>query len=621
MHRLSWVVVSMLSIAAAPGGHGAEQPEAILSIGEGWQSALVAHELEPAAPPDFDRPTTAELERVDLWYGARLPGLPGGPRVLVFASTGEAVDVWLDGRRVHQVEDRAASRRMSIHVVTLHDPGGRFLSIRLSLANRGTSIEGVPLLASPSRSSEAVGEVVRDLVWGDLSRVTASIILLVTGLAAVLISIVRWKSREHALLYFGLFATLYGARLLFDSTAALLLGVPQPERWFVISWITYLINVPAWFFAMEVLGRGWRSSVVWMTRIFVVLFFAGVVSDLVRAEPLSIDRINSLAVLVGAAVLIGNLARWETLRSKDGKIFTGGLAIFGVFAILENLRGLGFLDWDYGVEWVGFLTLCAALGWIALRRFVAGEAQLIEIEKELEMARSIQQSILPVVPPSSDRLEICARYLPMTAVAGDFYDYFEFPDGRIGVLVADVSGHGVPAAMVASMVKIAAVTQSEISSDPAKMMAGLNQALCGHLERDFVTATCLVFDPASSSVAVCNAGHPPPLWLDGSSVRPLGDYGILLGRFSTASYRAASIPLEGGDRILCFTDGIVEARNAEGDEYGYSRLEDRLRAMRDAGLDEMLDGLIREVESWNGASPQGDDLTLVAIDVGGARSE
>ena len=136
--------------------------------------------------------------------------------------------------------------------------------------------------------------------------------------------------------------------------------------------------------------------------------------------------------------------------------------------------------------------------------------QLSAIQHELEMARKIQLSILPREVPRVEGVEIAARYVPMTSVAGDFYDFIPVDDKRFGALVADVSGHGVPAALVASMLKIALAAQSPHASDPARVLAGLNQALCGKFATHFVTAAYLFVDTGEGDDRLCRRRASPP---------------------------------------------------------------------------------------------------------------
>ena len=133
--------------------------------------------------------------------------------------------------------------------------------------------------------------------------------------------------------------------------------------------------------------------------------------------------------------------------------------------------------------------------------------QLLAINMELEMARQIQLSILPRSTPKIQGLEIVARYLPMTSVAGDFYDFIVVDEKHVGILVADVSGHGLPSALIASMLQVALTAQAGHASDPARVLSGLNQALCGKFELNFVTAAYVYVDMEKKLLTYAGAGH------------------------------------------------------------------------------------------------------------------
>jgi phosphoserine phosphatase RsbU/P len=137
--------------------------------------------------------------------------------------------------------------------------------------------------------------------------------------------------------------------------------------------------------------------------------------------------------------------------------------------------------------------------------------QLLSINHELEMARQIQLSILPRETPKIKGLDIAARYVPMSSVAGDFYDFIVVDEQHLGVLVADVSGHGLPAALIASMLKVALAAQFTHASDPARVLGGLNQTLWGKFSHHFVTAAYLFVDMEKNSMSYSAAGHPPLL--------------------------------------------------------------------------------------------------------------
>jgi phosphoserine phosphatase RsbU/P len=246
--------------------------------------------------------------------------------------------------------------------------------------------------------------------------------------------------------------------------------------------------------------------------------------------------------------------------------------------------------------------------------------QLLAIQKELETARKIQLSILPSEIPKIEGLDIAARYVPMTAVAGDFYDFIVVDDKHIGILVADVSGHGMPAALIASMLKIALSAQVVHAADPAKVLSGLNQALCGKFQHHYVTAMYLFVDMQERTLRYAGAGHPPLLLRDESSkgVRDVVENGLFLGTFPFATYSSVELPLRAGDRVLLYTDGISEATNPGGVEFGVVCFRRFLEAEESDSADQFADRLLEELSHWSDRGSAGeldDDLTMVAIHV------
>jgi phosphoserine phosphatase RsbU/P len=246
--------------------------------------------------------------------------------------------------------------------------------------------------------------------------------------------------------------------------------------------------------------------------------------------------------------------------------------------------------------------------------------QLRMIQRELDTAREIQFSILPAKIPKIDGLDIAARYIPMTAVAGDFYDFIVVDEKHIGILVADVSGHGMPAALIASMLKIALAAQVDHAADPAQVLLGLNQALCGKFQQLYITAAYVFIDMAKRTLTYAGAGHPPlVLWGDSSAgVRAVEKNGLFLGMFPWATYSSLELPLSAGDWCLLYTDGIPETANHAGVEFGPGRFREFLAAELSSSANQFADRLIEELSIWAARSPGeelNDDITMVAIHV------
>jgi len=244
--------------------------------------------------------------------------------------------------------------------------------------------------------------------------------------------------------------------------------------------------------------------------------------------------------------------------------------------------------------------------------------QLATINNELEMARQIQLSILPSGAPRIAGLEIVPRYVPMSAVAGDFYDFIAVDETHLGVLIADVSGHGLPAALIASMLQVALAAQVSHAADPGRVLSGLNQSLCGKFQTNFVTAAYLFVDAEKRIIHYAGAGHPPMLFWSRSAaaVREVCENGLVLGQFPETTYDSVVFQAGLGDSCLLYTDGVVEARNPSSEQFGTARLRAFLES--NASLpggplaDKLLDALWQWSELGMGQS-QSDDITLLAL--------
>jgi phosphoserine phosphatase RsbU/P len=244
--------------------------------------------------------------------------------------------------------------------------------------------------------------------------------------------------------------------------------------------------------------------------------------------------------------------------------------------------------------------------------------QLLTIQKELETAREIQMSILPSSIPQLEGLDIAARYIPMTSVAGDFYDFIVVDEKHLGILVADVSGHGMPSALIASMLKIALAAEIAHAADPAQVLLGLNQTLCGKFQHHFVTAAYLFIDMLKGTLTYAGAGHPPLLlWSQSSEgVRDLEENGLFLGKFPWATYTSRELPLNPGDWCLLYTDGIPETVNPGTVEFGTDRFKQVLETDESTSADQFADRLLEELALWSARGPAedlDDDITIVAI--------
>jgi phosphoserine phosphatase RsbU/P len=322
-----------------------------------------------------------------------------------------------------------------------------------------------------------------------------------------------------------------------------------------------------------------------------------------------LNDLNSLVVIVGVVSLCILTFR-QRMVEKDEAVFRAGLLTFVAFVLWTNAATL--LGYQTGSELYGFAVFLCCLGYVAARRALDRDQKLNSLQQELEVARRIQLSILPEAFAPSEHFTVAARFVPMTSVAGDFYDFIHNGNGAVGLLIADVSGHGVPAALIASMMKVAISSQQHHADDPARLLAGVNEALCGNTQNQFVTAAYVHLDAGCGKLCYGAAGHPPMLLLRDDQVFRIEENGLVLAVLPSAVYASKNQPLLHGDRLLLYTDGIIEAANAGGEEFGYERVENLLRSSAKVPPDETADLILNTVSGWS--SSQSDDLTVIVCD-------
>jgi phosphoserine phosphatase RsbU/P len=234
------------------------------------------------------------------------------------------------------------------------------------------------------------------------------------------------------------------------------------------------------------------------------------------------------------------------------------------------------------------------------------------------MPRKILRSILSTDVPASANFNVVTRYVPMTAVAGDFYEVVTMDDQRAGLFIADVSGHGVPAALIASMVKLAVDSKRASFASPAELLTGLNALLYRNARPQLVTAAYAYLNCESHQLLYSAAGHPPMLLWRRKEVMAVEQNGLLLAAFPFATYSATTITLEAGDRILLYTDGVLEATNSEDIEFGRDRLSALLNKSATHSISDVADFIVAEVSAWS--NKQGDDSTVLLCEYNGSGS-
>jgi serine phosphatase RsbU (regulator of sigma subunit) len=239
------------------------------------------------------------------------------------------------------------------------------------------------------------------------------------------------------------------------------------------------------------------------------------------------------------------------------------------------------------------------------------------IEQELRVARRIQHASLPKEVPELEGWEISPHYQPARQVGGDFYDFHPLSEGRLGVVVGDATGHGVPAALVMSttcgMLQVAA--QALASSSPREVLSRVNETLMARIPPSmFVTCFYAILDPESASLRYANAGHDLPYLWHGGDAEELRARGMPLGLMPGMSYEEGEASLREEHGVLFYSDGLVEAHNPKGEMFGFPRLR-ALVAEHDDGEQSLIDSLLDALYSFVGEGwEQEDDITLLTLE-------
>ena len=298
-------------------------------------------------------------------------------------------------------------------------------------------------------------------------------------------------------------------------------------------------------------------------------------------------------------------------------IFRGQLS--GVLAVANPISGRAFTDTEFSLA-KSLGEQCA----LALQNAEAVSALLMrnKLEFDLRLASSIQRYLLPENLPQTDSLEFAVKYLPQQLIGGDFYDFFKLPHGKIGVVIGDVSGKGIPAAILMALCQTKLRYIAMSGKSPAQTLCLLNSEMVHAMRSDmFITIIYLVIDPKSGEARFARAGHEPPLLARADSdeaAQPLKSSGMALGMVSEELFdevmEDASFKMNSGDVLVLYTDGLTEAANPEGGEFTAKKLAQTISTLRSRNANDLNDEIIKSVESFMGpGNKYGDDLTLLTV--------
>jgi len=255
----------------------------------------------------------------------------------------------------------------------------------------------------------------------------------------------------------------------------------------------------------------------------------------------------------------------------------------------------------------------------SIQRLLDERTQRLRLEQEIVLARQVQESLFPARLPSLDRVSLAARCLPARNISGDFYDVIEMGPDTVALLCADVSGKGISAALLAASLQ-AAIRSSTFngasSVEPAALLDRTNAEICRRIpDNRFITAFLAIYELSTRRLRAVNAGHCAALLFksDGSPVESLQTGGLPLGMFCSSRYQQQEQTLPPGSVLIAYTDGLVEAENAKGEEFGEQRLLELCQAHSTAAPDVLADKLLKSNTEWSAGAPLLDDVTLLIM--------
>lgn len=242
------------------------------------------------------------------------------------------------------------------------------------------------------------------------------------------------------------------------------------------------------------------------------------------------------------------------------------------------------------------------------------------LQREINLAKNIQISLLNGKVPKVEGGEVFGSTLPARLIGGDYFDFYPLVNGRIRIVIGDVMGKGIPAAMLMILTRGAFRSAAESTQSPGKTLTAMNHALYEDLRtlKSFVTLFCADWDPATGLLTYANAGHTNPLYINGKDqvIEELPKAkGVMIGGLPNQVYKEKSIQLEKFDTIFFYTDGIIEAQNRDGELYSVNRLIETLKHTKDKNVGEIEHCIMDSIKEFTKDVPQKDDITMVLLKI------
>jgi sigma-B regulation protein RsbU (phosphoserine phosphatase) len=370
----------------------------------------------------------------------------------------------------------------------------------------------------------------------------------------------------------------------------------------------------AWIVSWSLVGCAVALGIVFATDIDLA---PALRLSVLFAEVVGLTAFASARVIFPLFTRLPYLARvaLEVLTLLSGTVF-GSVAVLALqpFFTVAQFRNIALIVLVNAT--IGVVVGIALDTYDTMKRQIEAQYRALQekeaLEREMRIARDVQQRLLPSVTPRVEGLQLAGICEPAIGVGGDYFDFVSLPDERTGLVIADVSGKGIPAALLMANLQASVRSLAPIVPDPALLTAQLNKNL--YQASDAARYATLFFgfyDPRERTLRYSNAGHHPPVLLRGREVSRLDERGLPIGLFATADYSEGRTRLRPGDLLALFTDGVSETPDANGEEFGEERLIALLLRHRELDLREIVAAVLGELGSWSTGAEPHDDVTLV----------
>jgi hypothetical protein len=338
----------------------------------------------------------------------------------------------------------------------------------------------------------------------------------------------------------------------------------------------------------------------------------------------------SIPVFASGGVVFAPVEVWLTRRPRririrwaivfrSGVLSIAGIAgAFAAFAIVTWILKAPPPPTLFSVLLVTYTFIGALIGlaYTFYDEYVYQLRVSTELKQEMRVAKEIQKGLFPRQCPQMVGYDIAARCRPARETGGDFYDFIEFDDGRLGMVIADVAGKGVPAALLMADTRSAWRAEARNKHHPAETVRRVNRTLSRDFNSgNFVTLLYAVLDPNTRQLCLASAGHPLPLLRNDTEVKEVQVYGLPLGLQPDATYEEVQVTLSPGDTVLLYTDGVVESLNSSRDVFGFERIMTFVRREGHHAAADLVERTLAAAQAFADQNRQSDDITVMVLKV------